>query len=44
MWYDKAVVKVLLMVAKIMARSGKTSYAHEIEKLEKEMFESEDNK
>ena len=43
MWYDRATVKILFVIAKIFSRSGEKSYAHEIEKLEKEIFESEEN-
>ena len=43
-WYDKCVVRILFVIAKILARSGETSFAHEIEKLEKEIFESEEEK
>lgn len=42
MWYDKMVIKVLLIVSKILARRSESSYAFEIEKLEKEMFEREE--
>lgn len=43
MWYDKVVIKILLLIAKILSRSGKTSYSHEIEKLEKEIFEERES-
>lgn len=43
-WYDKIVIKTLLLVAKIMSRYGEKTYAHEIDKLEKEIFESEEEK
>lgn len=42
-WYDKMVIKSLLLVARIMSRSGNKTYSHEIEKLEKEIFEREEN-
>lgn len=42
-WYDKMTIKILLLVAKIMSRHGEKTYWHEIDKLEKEIFESEEN-
>ncbi len=37
MWYDKMVIRLLLAVAKIMARYGKSTYAHEIEEFERDI-------
>lgn len=42
--YDHLVIKILFMIAKIVSRYGEKTFAHEIEKLEKEIFESEENK
>lgn len=42
-WYDKMTIKVLLLIAKIMSRYGEKTYCHEIDRLEKEIFESEEN-
>lgn len=39
MFYDKLVIRILLLVTKILARYGKESYGHEIEKIEKEVFD-----
>ena len=41
MWYDKLVVKTLLLIAKILSRHGDKTYAHEIDNLEKEIFKKE---
>lgn len=42
-WYDKMTIKILLLIAKIMSRHGEKTYCHEIDRLEKEIFESEEN-
>ena len=36
MWYDKLVIKILLLIAKILSRRGDKTCAHEIDNLEKE--------
>ena len=42
LWFDKTVIRVLLLVCKIMSRYGDKTYAHEIDKIEKEIFEGEE--
>lgn len=44
MWYDRLVIKTLLLIAKILSRYGDKTYAYEIENLEKEIFEKEGEK
>lgn len=37
MWYDKQVIKILFMIAKILSRRSEKCFPHEIEQLEKEI-------
>lgn len=44
MWYDRAVVQILFLIAKIYSRHGDKTYAHEIEELIKNIKEEKENK
>ena len=41
-WYDKCVIKILFLIAKIISRYGGKSYGFEIGILEKEIFNKEE--
>lgn len=38
MWYDMQVVRILFMIARILARKSEKCFVHEIDNLEKEIL------
>lgn len=42
MWYDKVIIRILLYITKILARRSEKAFAHEIEELERFIFENEE--
>jgi hypothetical protein len=41
MWYDKLIIKILLLIAKILSKYSNETYTQEIENLSNEMFKEE---